>query len=197
MGLGEPGRPFPPSYPSRPLQPAVWQTFLGQLIDIQEWNLSCSGESRQALGPSAPVLGGSEHPHQPEGVSQALDTQSCMARETEASSGDRSPQGAQGYRGSVAPCTELILRPPSAENPKLHTPPGASEALPAPRCSPEALGGPTEGAAPGCRLEAGWPSHTVSAGALTGSLLIHSLCLPSPHLTPPGFCRWALFFLGV
>lgn len=154
-------------------------------------------ESGQALGPLpgpfCPVLGGSEHPHQPEGASQALDTRSWMARETEASSGDRSPQGAQGWWGSAAPRTELILRPPSAENPKLPALPGASEALPAPHCSPEALRGPTEGGAPGCRLEAGRPSHTVSAGALTGSLLIHSLFAKPPAHTS-GFLQMGLVF---
>ena len=155
-------------------------------------------------GPFRPVLGVSKHPHQPEGAPQAMDTRSWVAGETEASGGDRSPQGTQESggvrgRGLLTARTVPVLRQPSELHrvPELPAPPGASEAFPAPRCSPEALGGPTEGGGPDRRLEAGWPSHTVSAGRLTRRLLPHSLRLPSPHLTPPGFCRWALFFLGV
>ena len=107
--------------------------------------------------------------------------------------GTAHPSMLRGGGGLRHPATELILRPPSAENPKLPALPGASEALPAPRCSPEALRGPTEGGAPGCRLEAGRPSHTVSAGALTGSLLIHSLFAKPPAHTS-GFLQMGLVF---
>lgn len=127
-----------------------------------------------------------------------------MAGETEASSGDCLPQGTQESggvrgRGLLTPRTVFILRQPLELHrvPELPVSPGASEAFPAPRRSPEALGGPTEGGGLDRRLEAGWPSHTISAERLTRRLLPHSLRLPSPHLTPPGFCRWALFFLGV
>lgn len=54
-------RPFPP-FPPRPpwpAQPAVWQTFLGLLIDIQEWN---SSRLRPSAGRHSGPLPGSSAP---------------------------------------------------------------------------------------------------------------------------------------
>lgn len=58
---GRPGH-FLPARPSLPrlAQPAVWQTFLGLLIDIQEWNSSRLGRPEQA-GTQALCLGSSAH----------------------------------------------------------------------------------------------------------------------------------------
>lgn len=63
-GSGGPAGPFPFFPPhlqacaSR--QPAVWQTFLGLLIDIQEWNSSRLGRPDRA-GTQALCLGNSAH----------------------------------------------------------------------------------------------------------------------------------------
>lgn len=93
VGLGGPAGHFLPPCPARHppscLRPAVWQTFLGLLIDIQEWNLSLlsSGCPERACTQALtlpPLLGGPKRSPPPERASQATDTRGWMARETEA-----------------------------------------------------------------------------------------------------------------
>lgn len=78
--------PFPPFAAQRPCpQPAVWQTFLGLLIDIQEWNSSRLRQAPRAgrrSGPRLRLRGRNTLTRQR--ASQAMDTRSWTVGETEA-----------------------------------------------------------------------------------------------------------------
>lgn len=206
VGLGGPAGPSP-RFPPRPgpQQPAVRQTFLGLLIDIQEWNSSRSGCPERAgtqalcLGPSAPVGGGSKHPHQPEGASQAWDLDGGGNRSLPRAPITPERAGLWGRRCLGSP--DSPRRAPSQAAPRA-APRSRSflllQVLPRLSGSTPLAGGPArprwrEGT-PGSRAQAGWPSHSVSAGRLTGRLRLPSRRLPSPHLTPRGFLQMGLVF---
>lgn len=95
VGLGGPAGPFPFLPPRRLPAPVLVHS---QLCGRHSWACSLifrngtraglGAQIGQALRPCAwallPILGGPKHPHQPEGSTQATDTRSWTAGETEA-----------------------------------------------------------------------------------------------------------------
>lgn len=157
-------------------------------------------QSGQALRPSAWALPPrSKHPHQPEGASQAWDLDGGGNRGLPRAPITPERAGLWGRRCLGSP--DSPRRAPSQAAPRA-APRSRSflllQVLPRLSGSTPLAGGPArprwrEGT-PGSRAQAGWPSHSVSAGRLTGRLRLPSRRLPSPHLTPRGFLQMGLVF---
>lgn len=94
----------------------------------------------------------------------------------------------------AAQCSFSASRLSCKVSPELPAPPGASESFPAPHCSPEAL--PEAPRREGAGSQAGLAGLPTLSQREDRRLLPPSRRLPSLHLTPLGFCRWACFSLG-